>query len=65
MALFFSGGIKSVFVFIGLVYHKSEAWYTKARLMEIQYELHLEKNEKLQKACGFCPQMKVCTFEEV
>ena len=51
--------------FIGLVYHKSKAWYTKARLTEVQYELHLEKNEKLQKACGVCPQMKVCTFEEV
>ena len=51
--------------FIGLVYHKSKAWYTKARLTEVQYELHLEKNEKLEKACGVRPQMKVCTFEEV
>ena len=50
--------------FIGLVYHKSKAWYTKARLTEVQYELHLEKNEKLEKAF-VCPQMKVCTFEEV
>ena len=62
MALFFSGGIKSVFVFYwpGLSQIRSLVHKTL-----VQYELHLEKNEKLKKACGVCPQMKVCTFEEV
>ena len=64
MALFFSGGIKSVFVFYwsGLSQIRSMVYKSQT---EVQYELHLEKNEKLQKACGVCPQMKVCTFEEV